>query len=118
MYKDRLLEQYKFPRNACVLREYSHACELLNPSCGDQVAVQICIRNGLIEAVGMQARGCVISVACASLLSEAIKGLSITDVQKIDVSFMEHLSGLALGPVRQGCMMLPVQAVHKALHEI
>lgn len=115
MYKDKLLEHYRSARNTQPLDNPSAFCQLLNPSCGDHVALQLDVADTIIVAVGMQARGCVVCVACASLLSEALKGLTLDQAKKIDLIYMERLTGLALGPIRQNCMMLPVNALHKAL---
>lgn len=112
LYQDILLDHYKHPRNNGVIANADVVSAQYNPSCGDRVSVTAKIApDGTILDVQFQATGCVISVATASLLSEKIKGLLVSDALRLDTQDMLDLIGMSLGPTRLKCALLPLYAL-------
>jgi len=117
MYQEELMDHYYHPRNKGRLETIDFESAMLNPSCGDHVSYQGCLVDGKVSAIAFSGNGCVISQAAASLLGEAIKGKSIHEIMAIDRDTMVTLVGIALGPVRLRCALLPLEAVHKGINE-
>lgn len=115
LYQALLLDHYRNPRNAAVLQEYSSSAQQFNPLCGDSVAVQVQIKNGVVTAIGFQAVGCVISIASASLLSELMLNKSLDTICALGENEVRTLVGVSLGPTRLKCALLALHAVQEAI---
>ncbi len=113
MYREHLLDHYSNPRNRGKLENGALSYYDVNPLCGDEVEISIQKENGQdengqkIADARFIGRGCVISQAAASLLTEAAKGMYIEEIKKIDVQFMQELLGITVSAARVKCMMLP-----------
>ena len=95
LYQDVILDHSKNPRNEGRPENPGHEAKGNNPLCGDKVTVYVTIDDGVIEDIRFEARGCAISVASASMMSELAKGKSAEDVQFNDF----HEAGTAKDPV-------------------
>lgn len=115
LYKDYLLDHYRYPRNAGVLANANCSSEQHNPSCGDSVSMTGIILNGIMQDLCFQAQGCVICVAGASLLSDQVKGLTLQEILAFDAQAMIALVGIPLGPTRLKCALLPIYALHEGI---
>jgi nitrogen fixation NifU-like protein len=91
--------------------------EVANPLCGDIVRVQIIILENTITAAMFQGKGCVISQAAASLLTEYIVGKNINFIKQLGTQDMLDLVGLSLGPTRARCALLAFEALHAGIKE-
>lgn len=114
-YKEDLLDHHQNPRNGKALARFTHRYLALNPMCGDKVEVFIEYKDGAIESIGCVSSGCVLSTAAASKLSEHVKGLSLDQIQGLDHEFMNSFMAIQLGINRMQCILLPLQAIKKAL---
>ncbi len=115
LYKDHLLDHYRYPRNAGILVDANCSALQENPACGDVVSITGCIKQGSMQEVKFAARGCVICVAGASLLSDQILGLTVSQMNVFDAQTMTTLLGIPLGPTRLKCALLPLYTLHEAL---
>ncbi len=132
LYQEIILEHYKNPRNFGKLDESRAKVHYENPSCGDQIDLQIVVsEDGTIEDIRFQGRGCAISQASASLMTEAVKGKSVEEARKliagfkhlmtgesepeVDLGDLEALSGVRKFPVRVKCAMLAWTALTSLL---
>lgn len=116
MYQEALMEHYKFPFNRKTIVPYDFSADGDNPSCGDEVAFTGCVdAAGTITDLGFTGKGCVISQAAASMLTEEALGKTCDEVYAFDRAFMEELVGISLGPVRLKCALLALEVLHKAL---
>src|SRR5690242_21328770 len=113
LYRELILEHYKHPHNAGTLDHPNVSQEEYNPLCGDRVRIDLQIEDGIIKDVRFQGRGCAISQASASLLTDEILGKSVADVQAFDKEDMLDLIGIPLdkNPVRIKCALLPLKAL-------
>jgi len=93
MYKEVILEHYKHPRNQGTLDEATVTEEGVNPSCGDELELFLLVEDGQVSDIKFVGEGCAISQATASLMTEAVKGKSVTDVLELSTKFKEMLRG-------------------------
>ncbi len=112
LYQEELLDHYKYPRNYGTLPQPDVCTEILNPSCGDQISLQACFDNDSLAQVRFQGKGCVISQAAASLLTQAAVGVSLSVLEQYTKDDMLALLNIPLGPTRLRCALLALEALH------
>ena len=83
MYSAQLLDHFQHPRNAGDLDGADAVAEIENPVCGDVVRLALTVKNAQIVEVRFKAKGCVPSMACASALTELIRGKDLTEVRAL-----------------------------------
>ncbi len=115
LYKELILEHYHHPKNKRLIEGNHLQSVILNPSCGDQIMMQVVINNGIITDCAFQSKGCVISAACASMLTELVYNKPIAFVDSLNSDDMLKLVGMPLGPTRLRCALLSLEALKKAL---
>jgi len=115
MYQEELLEHYKSPRNSGKIENPSVEFHDTNPLCGDEVTVTAKIKNNIVKDLKFESRGCAISVASASKLSEQIKGKTVNEVLKLDNQFVLDLVGVPISAMRLKCALLSLKAIQKAI---
>tara|TARA_B100001013_G_C24446955_1_gene378005 strand:- start:234 stop:671 length:438 start_codon:yes stop_codon:yes gene_type:complete len=93
LYDKNIIEHNVRPRNNDILSNETNSGHSINPFCGDEVKVQLLVKNGFISKVGFQAIGCKINIAAASLLSETILNKPIKQVSQLEILFTEYLNG-------------------------
>ena len=98
LYHEVIFDHYKKPRNCHVLDCANHQAEGYNPLCGDQITVYLKVNNGLIEDLSFEGTGCAISTASASLMTEALKGKKIEDVEHLFEDFHQMVTSPAMTP--------------------
>src|SRR3954467_13715706 len=117
LYRDYILEHYRRPHNFGVIDEPTTSFEGSNPLCGDRITMQLGIENGVVERVGFTGRGCAISQASASLLTDEVKGKPVADVAAFRADDLLDLLGIDISPARLKCAMLSHETLQKALVE-
>lgn len=115
LYQQELLDHYRHPRNYGILPDAQITTETFNPSCGDQISLQVTVEEGCLKAIRFQGKGCVISQAAASLLTELILGKPLETLEALNKDAMLELIGISLGPTRLRCALLSLEALHTAL---
>ena len=110
-YREYILDHYKNPRNYGRLEHADISHEEDNPLCGDVVGMDFRIKDGSIEDIKFHGRGCAISQASASLLTERIKGLSLDDAKKINKDDVLGELGIDISPARIKCALLPLKVL-------
>lgn len=93
IYKEIILEHSKRPRNQGTLDPSTVSQEGLNPSCGDELELHLQIENDVITAVKFSGEGCAISQSSASMMTEAIKGMSLAEAEDLSAKFKEMIHG-------------------------
>jgi len=117
LYHEDLVDHYRHPRNCGVLEHADFSSGVCNPLCGDQVSIAGIIKDNTITQCMFQAKGCVISVAAASMLTEQSIGRSLKEVLALDKNAMLALVKVKLGPTRLRCALLALEALQNALKE-
>jgi nitrogen fixation protein NifU and related proteins len=115
IYKENIIDHYKHPRNRRKIDSASVHYSDFNPLCGDKIDVYIVINNDTVTDVGFEGKGCAISQAAMSMLTERIKGMSAAEVAHISREDILQLLGIPIGVVRMKCAMLGLRATQKAL---
>lgn len=133
LYQEVILDHNKRPRNFRILPESTHRADGVNPLCGDQVSVYLDVEDGIIKDIAFQGAGCAISSASASLMTEALKGKPVAEVDHLFEAFHDVvttececpkglgklgvLAGVRDYPSRVKCATLAWHAVRAALDE-
>jgi nitrogen fixation protein NifU and related proteins len=117
LYRDYILEHYRRPHNFGVIDDANAQHEGANPLCGDRITMQLRLSGGKIAAVGFTGRGCAISQASASLLTDEIKGKDVDDVEKLNADSVLELLGIEVSPARLKCALLSRDTMQHALHD-
>ena len=136
LYQQVILDHNKKPRNFRKLENANYSAEGFNPLCGDQLTVYLDLENDLLKDVGFEGSGCAISKAAASMMTQAVKGKSKEEVEKLfhefhlmvtgelneekDENSLGHLkifAGVREFPVRVKCATLAWHTLHAALNK-
>lgn len=115
LYKEELLDHYRFPRHKGKLVHPHFSSGQHNPSCGDQVCFEVKIANGTLVEVAFDGVGCVISQATSSMLAELVKDKPIQYVSALQSADILHLISMDLGPTRLKCALLSLYALQEGL---
>jgi nitrogen fixation protein NifU and related proteins len=118
LYRDYILEHYRRPHNFGVLENATASHEGANPLCGDRITLQLRLSDGKIAAVGFTGRGCAISQASASLLTDEVKGKPIVDAAAMTSQDVLDLLGIEISPARLKCALLSLDTLQQALTEV
>src|SRR4051794_32773877 len=117
LYRDYILEHYRRPHNFGVIEAPPPPPEGSNPLCGDRITLQLGIEDGVLQRVGFTGRGCAISQASASLLTDEIKGKPLAEVESFRADDLLDLLGIDISPARLKCAMLSHETLQRALAE-
>ncbi|MBV8600626.1 MAG: iron-sulfur cluster assembly scaffold protein [Candidatus Eremiobacteraeota bacterium] len=114
-YKEYILDHYRQPRNFGSLEGATAVAEDLNPLCGDRIRFEFKVDpNGVVEDVRFSGRGCAISQASASMLSETLRGMKLADVARLDKQTVLDNVGIGISPARLKCVMLGLKVAKSA----
>ncbi|HEV8460651.1 MAG TPA: SUF system NifU family Fe-S cluster assembly protein [Gaiellaceae bacterium] len=118
LYREVILDHYKNPRGHGALEPHDAHAEGQNPLCGDEVS--IFVRFGedgeTIDDIGFEGRGCAISQAATSMLTEMVKGKKASDVAALPKDELLEEIGIPLTPIRLKCAILGLGVLKVALH--
>jgi nitrogen fixation protein NifU and related proteins len=115
LYKENILDHYKNPRNFKKPNSFTHKAFLDNVTCGDEMEVFLKIEEDIIKEISFEARGCAISIAAMSMLSEKLKGEKISEVKKFTDDYVLKMLGMQKETPRVKCALLGVRTLRKAL---
>ena len=118
LYRDYILEHYRRPHNFGVLESPSATFEGSNPLCGDRITMQLSVDDGVVREIGFTGRGCAISQASASLLTDEVKGKPVADAAALGATDLLDLLGIDISPARLKCAMLSFDALQHLLDEV
>ncbi|CAB4874160.1 unannotated protein [freshwater metagenome] len=90
LYQDIILDHYKHPQNKKLATSYDAQVHHINPSCGDEITLNLTLKDGLVDCITWDGVGCSISQASVSILSDLLKGKTISQAQIIQDEFL-HL---------------------------
>jgi nitrogen fixation NifU-like protein len=115
LYREQILEHYKRPHNFGPLDDFDLAFEDSNPFCGDEQQVRIKLGDdGKVEAVRFEGKGCAISTAATSLLTDELEGMSREQLLRLDRDFVLDLLGIEISATRLKCALLGLKVVKGA----
>ncbi|MBE3551484.1 MAG: SUF system NifU family Fe-S cluster assembly protein [Kyrpidia tusciae] len=130
LYRQVIMDHYQHPRNRGQLEGDAVSVHLHNPTCGDDVTLQLAVDGDVVRDVRFQGVGCSISIASASMMTEAIRGKKLDDALALSDSFhrmirgeetdseglgdLEALQGVSKFPARVKCALLAWNALERA----
>ncbi|MBN8193594.1 SUF system NifU family Fe-S cluster assembly protein [Bacillus sp. NTK074B] len=134
LYRQVIMDHYKNPRNKGSLEDGSFTIDMNNPTCGDRIHLTLKVENGVVQDAKFDGEGCSISMASASMMTQAVKGKKIEEALKlskifsdmmqgneydddVDLGDIEALQGVAKFPARIKCATLAWKAMEKGVSE-
>jgi nitrogen fixation protein NifU and related proteins len=119
LYREVILDHYKNPRGHGLLEDADAQAEGQNPLCGDEVSIYVAFDDDgdTIDEVKFSGRGCAISQAATSMLTEMVQGRSATEVATLSRDELLEEIGIPLTPVRLKCALLGLSTLKLALHK-
>jgi nitrogen fixation NifU-like protein len=118
MYRDLILEHHRYPHNYGTLDPHDVSQEEHNPLCGDRIRLDLRIEDGKIVAVAFSGKGCAVSQAAASMLTDELVGMDVNRARDYGKDDLLELIGLPLdkNPVRLKCALLSLKAMKVGLY--
>lgn len=132
LYQEMILDHYRRPRNKGEIENPDETIVMKNPLCGDEITIQLRYNGDKVEDVGFVGRGCSISQASASMMTQLVKGKSAEEIESLRSRFrdmvmgdeaagsdtslgsLRALSGVAKFPARVRCALLAWNALEEA----
>ncbi|KAA0911624.1 Fe-S cluster assembly sulfur transfer protein SufU [Pusillimonas sp. ANT_WB101] len=131
LYQEVIFDHNRSPRNFKEMPDATHMAQGHNPLCGDQLTIYAQLKDGVVEKISFIGHGCAISTASASLMTEAVKGKTVQEVEALfndmhamlteaqpearDFGKLEVLSGVQEFPARVKCATLAWHTLHNAI---
>lgn len=115
MYREQIMELYKSPSNFGSLKNPTQKHTSYNSICGDEVTVNLLVKDGIVKDVKFSGSGCVVSMVASSLLTDKIKGMASDSVKNMKGEDVLSLLNMKLTPARNKCALLCLEAVKGAL---
>ncbi|SDN99542.1 nitrogen fixation protein NifU [Psychrobacillus sp. OK028] len=134
LYRRVIMDHYKNPRNKGSIEDGALTIDMNNPTCGDRIHLTLQVENGKIQNAKFDGEGCSISMASASMMTQAVKGKSVEEALQLSTTFsemmlgkdyddslelddIEALSGVSQFPARIKCATLAWKAMEKGVSE-
>jgi len=117
LYREVILDHYKNPRSHGLLEAADAQAEGQNPLCGDEVTVSLRFEGETIAEVGFEGRGCAISQAATSMLTELVQGKSAAEAAALQKEDLLEEMPIPLTPVRLKCAILGLTTLKLGLHK-
>lgn len=106
MYQEIILDYYRHPRNHGALKNPQIVSHDVNTSCGDEITIHVAVKDGVISDIRFSGKGCAISQAAASMLTEDVIGKPVSYVAKLNKESMLKLIPIEISPMRLKCALL------------
>ncbi|MEM3382466.1 MAG: SUF system NifU family Fe-S cluster assembly protein [Nitrososphaerales archaeon] len=116
IYTRMIIDLYRNPLNYGEIEKPDIKAKDTNPICGDIIEIQIKLNKDIIKDVKFNGKGCAISMASASLLTEMIKGKSIDESLKMDKNDILDALGIKMSLVRLKCALLPLRTLKMGIY--
>lgn len=134
LYRSVIMDHYKTPRNKGTIENDSINIEMNNPTCGDRIHLTLQVEDGIVKDAKFDGEGCSISMASASMMTQAVKGKDVDTAlglsktfsdmmlgkdydDSVDLGDIEALQGVSQFPARIKCATLAWKAMEKGVHE-
>jgi nitrogen fixation NifU-like protein len=118
IYREIILDHFRNPRNKGTLEPADYTYEDTNPLCGDEVRIDLRVRDGTVSEVAFTGRGCAVSQASASILTEMIEGMPLEEVKTLTKDDLLEEIGIPVSPARLKCALLPLKVLKAGIYGV
>jgi nitrogen fixation NifU-like protein len=118
IYREQILDHNKNPRNKGMLDHPQFTYEDVNPLCGDEIRMDVQTDGELVTDIRFSGRGCAISQAAASILTEMVEGQTLDNVKAISRDDLLEELGVPIGPARMKCAMLGLKVLKAGIYGV
>lgn len=115
LYREQILDHYRNPHNHGELDPHDASFEDTNPLCGDKVRIDLRIVDNSVSEIAFSGRGCAISQASTSILTDLVLGQSLEDIMSFDRDELLDELGIPISPARVKCALLGLHVLKGAI---
>ncbi len=116
IYREIILEHYKNPSNKGTLDPNDFTYEDVNPLCGDEIRIDVRVKDDRVSEIKFSGRGCAVSQASASILTEMVEGKTLDEVKAIGRDELLDEIGIPVSPARMKCAMLGLKVLKAGVY--
>src|SRR5918999_766773 len=118
IYREIILDHYRNPRHKGTLDPADYSYEDTNPLCGDEVRIDLRVAGGIVSEVAFTGRGCAISLAAASILTEMVEGRPLEEVKALTKDDLLEELGIPVSPARMKCALLGLKVLKAGVYGV
>ena len=118
LYRELILDHSKNPRNRGTLDPADYSYQDVNPLCGDEIRIDVRVEADRVSDIKFSGRGCAISQAAASMLTELALGQPVSEVKAITKEDLLDELGVPIGPARMKCALLGLKVLKAGLYGV
>lgn len=118
LYRDIILDHYRNPRNRGTLDPADYSYEDVNPLCGDEIRIDVRVKDDKIDEIAFSGRGCAISQASASILMEMTEGKTLDEVKAITKDDLLEELMVPISPARLKCALLSLKVLKAGIYGV
>ncbi len=118
LYREIILDHYRNPRNKGTLDPADYSYEDTNPLCGDEVRIDVRVGDGRVSEIKFSGRGCAVSLASTSILTEMVEGMSLDEVKALTKDDLLEELGIPVSPARMKCALLGLKVLKAGIYGI
>lgn len=118
LYRELILDHSKNPRNKGILDPADFSYQDVNPLCGDEIRIDVRVEADHVSDIKFSGRGCAISQAAASMLTELALGQPVAEVKAITKEDLLEELGVPIGPARMKCALLGLKVLKAGLYGV
>jgi nitrogen fixation NifU-like protein len=115
IYRQYILDHFREPHNHGTLEHPTLHASDTNPLCGDRIELDLNVSDDRVSEVRFSGRGCAISQATASMLTERIEGATLEELRALTPADIFEMLGVEVGPARQRCALLSLRVLHQGI---
>src|SRR6478736_8337599 len=118
LYREIILDHYRNPRNKGMLDPNDYTAEDVNPLCGDEVRIDVRMKDGKVDEIKFNGRGCAVSQASASILTEMVEGMTLDEVKALTKDDLLEEIGIPISPARIKCALLSLKVLKSGIYGV
>jgi len=118
LYRETILDHYRNPRNKGSLDPADYTYHDTNPLCGDEVRIDLRVTDGVVSDIKFEGRGCAVSIAATSILTEMVEGRPLDEVKAITKDDLLEELEIPVSPARMKCALLGLKVLKAGIYGV